>query len=106
MNMFACYWEHLLEEGFLITMYTPIVKVRKGNNVVKVFYNQNDYEHWKDANSLKGLTIKYYKGLGTSSKDEAKEYFKSLNIVDYEWCDDSKGALDLAFNKKKANKIK
>jgi DNA topoisomerase-2 len=106
MNMFACYWEPLLEEGFLITMYTPIVKVRKGNNVVKVFYNQNDYEHWKDSNSLKGLTIKYYKGLGTSSKDEAKEYFKSLNIVDYNWCEDSKGALDLAFNKKKANKRK
>jgi DNA topoisomerase-2 len=106
MNMFACYWEPLLEEGFLITMYTPIVKVRKGNKVVKVFYNQNDYELWKDSSSLKGLTIKYYKGLGTSSKDEAKEYFKSLNTVDYDWCDDSKGALDLAFNKKKANKRK
>ena len=106
MNMFACYWEHLLKEGFLITMYTPIVKVRKGNKVLKTFYNQQDYNKWKETVSLKGLTIKYYKGLGTSSKAEAKEYFQSLNIVNYDWCENSKDSLNLAFNKDKADNRK
>ena len=102
MNVFACYWEHLLKEGFLITMYTPIVKVRKGNKVLKTFYNQQDYNKWKETVSLKGLTIKYYKGLGTSSKEEAKEYFKDLNIVNYDWCESSRDSLDLKlFNKDK-----
>ena len=106
MNMFEHYWENLLKEGFLVTMYTPIVKVRKGKKVVKVFYTQNAYEQWKNVNSLKGLMVKYYKGLGTSTKEEAKEYFTSLNIVDYTWCDNSKVSIDLAFNKKNANKRK
>merc|ERR1719424_12597 len=50
--------------------------------------------------------IKYYKGLGTSTSKEAKEYFK--NIGDHElafkWTsqkDDE--AIDLAFNKKRAD---
>ena len=107
MNIFACYWEQLLQEDFLITMYTPIVKVRKGTKVIKVFYNQQDYEIWRDSQStIKGLTIKYYKGLGTSTKEEAKEYFKNLNIVNYDWCEESNDALTLAFDKKKANKRK
>jgi DNA topoisomerase-2 len=106
MNIFDHYWENLLKEGLLITMYTPIVKIRKGKKVVQTFYNQNDYEKWKDENSLKGLTIKYYKGLGTSNKEEAKEYFRDLNLIDYAWCDESKDSIDLAFNKKKANKRK
>jgi DNA gyrase/topoisomerase IV subunit B len=106
MNMFEHYWANLLKEGFLVTMYTPIIKVGKGKKVVKVFYTQNEYNIWKDINSLKGLTVKYYKGLGTSTKEEAKEYFTSLNIVDYTWCENSKDSIDLAFNKKKANKRK
>lgn len=107
MNMFASYWEHFLPEDFLVTMYTPLVKVRKGNKIIKVFYNQQDYEVWKDnQETLQGLTIKYYKGLGTSSKVEAKEYFTDLSLVHYNWCDHSKNALTLAFDKKLANKRK
>lgn len=107
MNMFASYWEHFLPEDFLVTMYTPLVKVRRGNKIIKVFYNQQNYEVWKDnQESLSGLTIKYYKGLGTSSKVEAKEYFTNLSLVHYDWCDDSKSALTLAFDKKLANKRK
>jgi DNA topoisomerase-2 len=29
---------------------------------------------------LQGRTIKYYKGLGTSTDREAKEYFSKLNV--------------------------
>lgn len=39
-----------------------------------------EYENWKDAlnNNLRGWSIKYYKGLGTSTSKEAKEYFAGL----------------------------
>jgi len=106
MNMFACQWSHLLEQGFLITMYTPIVKVRKGKKVIQTFYNQSDYEKWKETNSLQGLTIKYYKGLGTSTKQEAKEYFSNLHLIQYKWCQESEQSLTLAFDKQMANKRK
>ena len=29
------------------------------------------------------MNIKYYKGLGTSTSAEAKEYFKNLKILNY-----------------------
>lgn len=107
MNMFASSWEHFLPEDFLVTMYTPLVKVRKGDKIVQIFYNQQDYEKWKNnQQSLNGLSIKYYKGLGTSSKSEAKEYFTDFNLVQYNWCDESQNALTLAFDKKLANKRK
>ena len=107
MNMFASTWEHFLPEDFLVTMYTPLVKVRKGDKIIQVFYNQQDYEKWKNnQQSLNGLNIKYYKGLGTSSKSEAKEYFTDFNLVQYNWCDESQNALTLAFDKKLANKRK
>merc|ERR1719428_2323494 len=71
------------------------------------FFTLQDYEKWKDANKGgRGWAIKYYKGLGTSTSKEGKEYFK--NILDHELCfkwtssrDDE--AIDLAFNKKRAD---
>jgi DNA topoisomerase-2 len=51
--------------------------------------------------------IKYYKGLGTSTEKEAKEYFRNLKNVEYIWNeDDSKEKIDLAFNKKRADNRK
>ncbi len=48
---------------------------------VKVFFTIPEYEIWKESLSpeeLKQWRIKYYKGLGTSTTEEAKEYFRDL----------------------------
>ena len=39
------------------------------------------------GDGLSGWTIKYYKGLGTSSSQEAKEYFSNLPLhqMDFAW---------------------
>jgi DNA topoisomerase-2 len=51
--------------------------------------------------------VKYYKGLGTSTRDEAKEYFQKLNIMPYKYTGkDSDFSIDLAFNKAKADNRK
>jgi DNA topoisomerase II len=50
-------------------------------------------------------TVKYYKGLGTSTPKEAKEYFAALeeHEITFERVDgEDDAAIDLAFNKKKA----
>jgi len=82
MNMFDSMWKSLLDIGFITSMVTPIVKGFKGNNE-KVFYTLQDYDKWKDTDSAKGYRIKYYKGLGTSTTKEAKEYFRKLKIITY-----------------------
>lgn len=64
-----------------------------------------EYETWKEENGNgKGWKIKYYKGLGTSSAQEAKEYFSELqrHKIDFVWTGTEDGdAIDLAFNKKR-----
>lgn len=73
------------------------------------FYSLTDYETWRKAQQeaiQKGSwEIKYYKGLGTSTSEEARGYFKQLRMVYYDWEEDpsSEDALDLAFNKKRAD---
>ena len=56
---------------------------------------------------LKTGHIKYYKGLGTSTAQEAKEYFKDLKVLNYsiKSVDDS-NALELAFKKSEADQRK
>lgn len=106
-NLFQAWWPSLFKmRGFLKEFSTPIVKVSKGTQEVQ-FFTLQDYDKWKDANKGgKGWAIKYYKGLGTSTAKEGKEYFK--NILDHElyfkWNgpkDDE--VIDLAFNKKRAD---
>ena len=113
MNLFHHMWPALLnKKGFITSLSTPIVKAFKGKDV-KIFYNLTEYEKWSNTNP-KGYKIKYYKGLGTSTKEESKEYFKGINdkLINYIIDVDSKMkertdiALQLAFDKKKADERK
>jgi DNA topoisomerase-2 len=104
-NVFYTLWPSLMKtNGFLTSLLTPIVKVRKGNESVS-FYSLTEYENWKTSlMESKSWHIKYYKGLGTSDRHEAKEYFREMKKVKYVWNEDlSKDSIDLAFNKKKAD---
>jgi DNA topoisomerase-2 len=60
--------------GFLKEFVTPLLKCSKGNEVLS-FFTVNEFEQWAEGRNLKGWKIKYYKGLGTSTTKEAKEYF-------------------------------
>jgi len=88
-NYFTFNWPELVEQGLLECMMTPIVKVFKGKTTLKQFYNLDDYKKWSETNKDKVRT-KYYKGLGTSSAAEAKEYFADLksNRIKYSFKED------------------
>tara|TARA_B110000208_G_C11800816_1_gene442157 strand:- start:51 stop:3653 length:3603 start_codon:yes stop_codon:yes gene_type:complete len=97
MNIFDCLWPQLLEMGFLTSMITPIVKTFKSKKE-NIFYTIQDYEEWKSSTNTKGWRVKYYKGLGTSTTKEAKDYFRNLNIINYKKDPETVNNLDLAFN--------
>lgn len=105
MNMFNHQWPELFQmKGFLGYMNTPIVKASKGKQV-KNFYNESEYNKWKeDHNNGKGWKIKYYKGLGTSTGKEFKEYFGNKKFITFK-CDteEDNDAMDKAFNKLRAD---
>ncbi|NBT27584.1 MAG: hypothetical protein EBT09_13780, partial [Actinobacteria bacterium] len=69
------------------------------------FYSAGEYERWleQQGGSSSGWTIKYYKGLGTSTKQEAKEWFERLAEIRYEWSAGADDSMSLAFHKKRAD---
>ena len=102
-NLFHELWHELIAiPGFLTYMATPIVKAHKGKTA-KVFYSQYEYEQWRKDEGAKGWTVKYYKGLGTSTRDEAKDYFAKVNAVKFGYDTESDKSIDLAFNKARAD---
>ena len=124
-NFIHSFWPSLLDlkkPPFLQQFITPIVKVSKGAES-RAFFTLAEYVAWKEATKaesqdggLRGWKIKYYKGLGTSTSQEAKEYFSDMGLhcQHFEYSED-KGfstddgereddlLLDMVFSKKKAD---
>jgi DNA topoisomerase-2 len=102
-NLFQSEWPSLVEiPGFIGFMNTPILKAKKGT-VELNFYNEGEYEEWKDENDTKGWKIKYYKGLGTSTGKEFREYFENKKTVGFTISEKSDDTIDMVFNKKRAD---
>ena len=103
-NLFQSEWPTLTEiSGFIGFMNTPILKARKGTQELN-FYNDGEYEEWKEHNDTKNWKIKYYKGLGTSTGKEFREYFEKKKTVGFEHNgEDSVNAIDKVFNKKRSD---
>jgi len=102
-NLFHSEWVSLTKiPGFISFMNTPILRAKKGNQVLH-FYNDGEYDAWKNTlESNHGWTIKYFKGLGTSTAVEFKEYFANKKIVDFAYSGDvSDDTIDKIFNKKR-----
>lgn len=118
-NMFEEDWPELLQipihipdrphvKSFLTCLMTPLLKATNSKRkLVRQFYSEPEYKEWletsDEANGGTGWIIKYYKGLGTSTAAEGRDYFKSMNLVSYGWDDSSHESIDLVFNKKRSD---
>ena len=107
MNLFHTDWPSLLKLGFLCCLMTPLLKATKGKTTL-CFYSESEYEGWLSGltgaeSGGRGWKTKYYKGLGTSTALEAREYFANMNTVEYKWDEAADATIDLAFNKKRAD---
>ena len=104
-NMIDSEWKSLIHEipEFIGYMNTPILKATKGKEVIE-FYNNGEFENWKESNDVSKWHIKYYKGLGTSTSKEFKEYFTKKKVVNFKSNGEScRNIIDMVFNKKRAN---
>jgi DNA topoisomerase-2 len=102
-NLFQSEWPSLLNiPEFIGFMNTPILKAKKGNNELQ-FYNDGEYNAWKETNDSNEWKIKYYKGLGTSTGKEFREYFEKKKIVSFYQTESTNDMIDMVFNSKRAN---
>ncbi|CAB4268140.1 unnamed protein product [Prunus armeniaca] len=111
-NFIHSFWPSLLKiPSFLVEFITPIVKATHKNGRSLAFYSMPEYEAWKESlrGNASGWSIKYYKGLGTSTSKEGRDYFQNLAMhkKDFIWIDERDGeAIELAFSKKKIEERK
>ena len=103
LNMIHYFWPSLLELKFLVSMVTPIIKASKGSET-KSFYTDSTFRQWYGSGK-QGWKIKYYKGLGTSTSAEAREYFKKIKelTVQFDADDSMDESIILAFDKTKSD---
>src|SRR5210317_135579 len=103
LNMIHYFWPSLLKLNFVVSMVTPIIKATKGTET-KSFYTDSAFRTWY-GNGQPGWKIKYYKGLGTSTSAEAREYFKKIQDLTVKFDMDimTDKSIVLAFDKKKAD---
>uniref|UniRef100_A0A0K0F8B8 DNA topoisomerase 2 n=1 Tax=Strongyloides venezuelensis TaxID=75913 RepID=A0A0K0F8B8_STRVS len=103
-NWIHCNWPALMKNNFVEEFITPIVKASKGNTSVS-FFSLPEYMEWRNnTDNWKSYRIKYYKGLGTSTSKEAKEYFSDMNRhrIPFTYSGpECEQAVEMAFSKKK-----
>lgn len=105
MNLFHTEWPSLMKIGFICSLATPLLKAMKRNDVLS-FYSAPEFEEWKmkqGEDGVKGWKLKYYKGLGTSTPAEAREWFEHLHEIKYKWDDATDESVSLAFSKKRSD---
>ena len=103
LNMIHYFWPSLLKLNFVVSMVTPIIKASKGSDT-KSFYTDSAFRTWY-GDGKQGWKVKYYKGLGTSTSAEAREYFKKIRDLTVKFDVDTMTdeSIVLAFDKKKAD---
>lgn len=111
-NFLHYFWPSLLKiPGFIVEFVTPIVKVRRRKQC-RTFFTLHEYKTWCAKTEAKeaGWTIKYYKGLGTSTGAEAREYFSDLKTHQLDFVYDGQpivdDLIDMAFSKRRADNRK
>ncbi|KAF9569788.1 type II DNA topoisomerase [Agrocybe pediades] len=94
---------------FLVEFVTPIVRVTNGNKR-RDFFTIPEYEQWlEETPDAKKWTSKYFKGLGTSSDADARNYFSHMEKHMIPFAPTQEGdreLIELAFSKKKADERK
>jgi DNA topoisomerase-2 len=106
-NWFDTFWPSLLKvKGFLQRFQTPLIKTtHKRTKEVTPYFSQAAFDAWKATVGVEGekqYWVKFYKGLGTSTPKEAKQYFKDLPLhrKDFVWASERcTEALESAFGK-------
>jgi DNA topoisomerase-2 len=102
LNMFHVYWPQLISLGFVVAMVTPVIKAGR----VWYFTEDEFRTAVADGKVTTGANgIKYYKGLGTSTSVEAKEYFKQIDKLTVAFGADPhmNESMTLAFSKAQAD---
>ena len=105
-NFFKNYFPGIIKANMLGYMRTPLIKLLRGDKISRRFFTTSDFIKWRSRNEMKGLSVRYYKGLGTSNDDDIKDDLKIAPTVICFYDSKCEENLDLAFHGDNANQRK
>jgi DNA topoisomerase-2 len=73
LSTFRKYLPHLIKQGKIIRLITPIIALYKGSEIKHFFFTLDEFNAWQQKNDVHKFRLKYFKGLGSwSANDLAK----------------------------------
>jgi DNA topoisomerase-2 len=107
-NFFYTLWPSLYdikgwdEMGFVQSFVTMVTYTMKNKKLVDKYHSNPDFENWYSKQtpvSLKGVTMKYLKGLGSHKPGDEEYYLEDPKIRTYFKDGEEYEYMDLGFNK-------
>jgi len=77
-NFFSVFFPELMKrEGFLKRILSPIIRVKHVRSAAEeAFLTMGDFRRWQESNAITNYSVRYLKGLGSSTSQEAKAMFR------------------------------
>lgn len=101
---FHKFFPELLNNGFVVSLQTPILKAFPTKTQELWFYSTKQFETWVQNNpGHKNLNVKYLKGLGSSKPEDGRKYLAEQKLLKYVSDGTEKEYFELAFAKSKAD---
>ncbi|KAF2548432.1 hypothetical protein F2Q70_00023771, partial [Brassica cretica] len=83
-NLFSFLWPSLLKlpSSFLIDFVTPLIKITHETKEAETFSSLREIKEWKEKDKAHATewSVKFYKGLGSSTVEEGILYFNQIDI--------------------------
>lgn len=103
LNLFEMFWPNLVTAGFIKWFASPIIRAYPtAGGAVFAFYSTLEFDEWVGAGTKASkYAIRYYKGIGTHSRDETIHMFRSFvaNLYTYYLDDRSRELFEIYFGK-------
>lgn len=97
--LFGLRYTDLIINGMIEQAYTPIKRAYKGTKQIS-FLTDDEFNKWASVTpDHKSWKIKYFKGLGTSTRDDVRDDIKNSCNIEFEWDADAKETIMKAFHR-------
>jgi DNA topoisomerase-2 len=99
--MFKAHWPELFALGMVYRFNTPLVKATVGKTE-HFFYSKSEFDAWAAKNKSTKYSTRYLKGLGSSTANDFRNYFKDVDKHLFQIAVDSDedlAVVDLVFGK-------
>ena len=112
LNAIHCFFPDIIKArpNFVCRIVTPLIKVtpKRGQGEVMEFFSVQGFNIWAAAEDVAAYSVKYFKGLGTSTVKDAKEIFRQLqrHTLDFAWDPLSEARIVAFFDDKQADERK